>query len=135
MANRRREHGMEAYASTMTTRGRVERRRLQPGDRLADGTIWAGDARTTTLTAKRNKLIAELDRIQTELTAIDLELGLVEEPPQGNDQKAIEDAVGAYIEEHTPAGLEVEAVEPNVHVVAPKQKRKQIARERPDSGK
>ena len=75
MAKRRALTGMEAYASNMAQRGVKDRRRLKPGDRLADGSIWTGETLTTNLVLQRQRLVQQIADLQAKVEELDGRLG------------------------------------------------------------
>jgi outer membrane biosynthesis protein TonB len=74
--------GIELYASTMGPAGKRVRKRLKPGDRLADGTIYTGDFQVQNLKARQETLEAQIDALQSELAAIEQQLAELEEPEE-----------------------------------------------------
>lgn len=125
--------GMEAYASTMTNRGGPERKRLKPGDKMADGRIWTGSYKTAVLLQKKEKLESQIAALQAELQEVqkkldglmpaeEPELNLEPEPEVDTAGQPSEVAVDA--EKDTGAGEPAAPVEPQEPAVLAEGKRK-----------
>jgi hypothetical protein len=80
---------MEAYASNMAQRGVKDRRRLKPGDRLADGSIWTGETLTTNLVLQRQRLVQQIADLQAKVEELDGRLGLLLNEEDGEPVKEL----------------------------------------------
>jgi chromosome segregation ATPase len=74
-------HPMDLYASTMGPAGPRNRKRIQPGDRLADGTIYSGEAKLEALKKTAAALDQQIQQLMTQLAEVEKGIKALEPKP------------------------------------------------------
>ncbi len=94
---------MPGYDSFMNPGTRPEdKKRLEPGDRLADGTVWEGSGHIDRLKARQAQLEQQVSGLQQELMQIEAELEVARKAMKSKSPS----------EEAAPASPSEEAVKP-----------------------